>query len=452
MMATRSGRRSTTGWRSWCAGTARRWSSSTRGGWPSGWRATWPSGWARTRSPRTTAACPRAPARRRAAAQGGAAPALVATASLELGIDIGDVDLVCQLGSPRGSRRSCSGWGAPATVSAACPKGRLFPLSRDDLVECAALLDAVRRGELDRDRCPAAAGRAGPAGRGRGGCGEVGEEALYALVHAAPGRTASSRRATSPRCCDARRRLTPPGAGAAAPTCIATGQRRLRRGRGARLTALTNGGAIPDQFDYDVVLQPRASGRHAERGLRLREHARRHLPARQHVVPHPRVETGKVRVEDAQGQPPTIPFWFGEAPGRSDELSAAVSRLRAQVDRTSGRGGEAGGATRMAGAGARAAPAPAAAGGYLATARAALGVLPTQQHLVLERFFDETGDMHLVIHSPFGSASTGPGAWRCASASAASSTSSCRRRRWRTASCCRWARATASRWRRWRAT
>lgn len=115
-----------------------------------------------------------------------------------------------------------------------------------------------------------------------------------------------------------------------------------------------------------------------------------------------RIEPGKVRVEDAHGQPPNIPFWLGEAPGRSDELSAGVARLREEIEQQLDQGVEAACAWLMQGIGLD----PAAARqmvAYLAQARAALGALPTQRRLVLERFFDESGGMQLIIHAPFGS-------------------------------------------------
>ncbi len=111
---------------------------------------------------------------------------LVATASLELGIDIGDVDLVCQLGSPRSIAAFLQRVGRSGHCVGGMPKGRLFPLSRDELVECAALLDCVRRGELDalvmpprRSTCWRS--RSSP----RSPASEWDEDALFALVRRA---------------------------------------------------------------------------------------------------------------------------------------------------------------------------------------------------------------------------------------------------------------------------
>jgi ATP-dependent Lhr-like helicase len=332
--------------------------------------------------------------------------ALVATASLELGIDIGDVDLVCQLGSPRSIASFLQRVGRSGHAVGGTPKGRLFPLSRDDLVECAALLDSVRGGELDQLTLPdqpldvlaqqivaELAVQDWP------------EAALYdRLRRAWPFRHLTREDFT------------------AVIHMLADGfsTRRGRRGtlihhdavnhmlrgrRGAALTALTSGGTIPDTADYQVLLEPEnqtigsvnedfAVESLAGDVFQLGNSAYRIM----------RVERGVVRVEDAHGQPPNIPFWLGEAPGRSDELSVSVSRLRAGV------------ATRL-----RADPTGSTAQTwltaelgltepavqqlieYLSAAHAAMGCLPTRDTLVLERFFDEAGGMQLVVHAPFGS-------------------------------------------------
>ena len=330
--------------------------------------------------------------------------ALVATASLELGIDIGEIDLVCQLGSPHGIATLLQRVGRSGHRLGALPKGRLFPLSRDDLVECAALLAAVRRGELDRIPIPvypldvlAQQIVAEVASR------DWGEAELYEVFRGAwPYRDLGREQF------DAVVKMLGEGfhtrrgrRGAYLHRDAVHGMLRARRG--ARLTALTNGGAIPDQFDYDVILQPEgffigtlnedfAFESLAGDIFQLGNTSYRML----------KIEQGRVYAEDAHGQPPNIPFWFGEAPGRSDELSEAVSRLRAALDARLEQGLEA--ARRYV---TEELELPLAAGeqlvDYLAAARAALGVLPTQQRIVFERFFDETGDQHLVIHSPHGS-------------------------------------------------
>jgi len=181
--------------------------------------------------------------------------------------------------------------------------------------------------------------------------------------------------------------------------------RMLRGRRGARLTALTSGGTIPDTADYQVLLEPEnqvigtinedfAVESMAGDVFQLGNAAYRIL----------RTERGVMRVEDAHGQAPTIPFWLGEAPGRSDELSQSVSRLRAAVAASLGADGGADAAlaalTAVPGVGR---PAAEQLVEYLAAGHAALGCLPTLDTIVLERFFDEAGGMQLVIHSPYGS-------------------------------------------------
>ncbi|MDQ6618258.1 MAG: DEAD/DEAH box helicase [Pseudomonadota bacterium] len=331
---------------------------------------------------------------------------LVATASLELGIDIGDVELVCQLGSPRGISTFLQRAGRASHQVGGVPKARLFPLSRDELVECTALLDAIARGELDRLSIPikpldvlAQQIVAEVAAT------EWPEEALWQLVCRA-----------YPYCTLARDEFLDVVRTVAEGFTTRHGHRGayvhrdavngvLRGRRGARITALTSGGAIPDNADYDVVVEP--AGQLV--GTVNEDFAVESLAgdifqlgnASYRIL---RVEGGRVRVEDAHGQPPSIPFWLGEAPGRSDELSYAVSRLRDDVtavlvetpDHLTA-------SERIAEATGVASGASTQLVEYLASARAALGELPTHHTIVLERFFDESGGMQLIVHSPFGS-------------------------------------------------
>lgn len=178
---------------------------------------------------------------------------------------------------------------------------------------------------------------------------------------------------------------------------------RLRARRGAKLTAVTNGGAIPDQFDYDVVLTPEGF----KVGTLNEDFAFESMPGDIFQLGNTsyrilKVEQGKVHVEDARGEPPNLPFWIGEAPGRTNELSRAVSELRAGLDArlADGMGPTTRWVVEEYGIGEAAAEQLVH---YIAAARAALGLVPTQERIVFERFFDETGDMHLVVHSPYGS-------------------------------------------------
>jgi len=338
--------------------------------------------------------------------KGGKLKALVATASLELGIDIGDVDLVCQLGSPRSIATFLQRVGRSGHALDRKPKGRLFPLSRDELVECAALLDSVGRNELDRLSIPdepldvlAQQVVAELAAR------DYGEDELYALV-----RRASPYRALSRDDFAAVVRMLAEGFGTRRGRRGAlihhdAVNRVLRGRRGARLTALTSGGTIPDNADYQVLLEPEDQFI----GTVNEDFAVESLAGDVFQLGNKsyrirRVERGVVRVEDAHGMAPTIPFWLGEAPGRSDELSASVSRLRADIAGSlkSDPAGEHA-ALRLAGEPGLTEAAARQLIEYLATAHAALGYLPTQDTIVLERFFDEAGGMQLVVHSPFGS-------------------------------------------------
>jgi len=330
--------------------------------------------------------------------------ALVATASLELGIDIGDVDLVCQLGSPRAIATFLQRVGRSGHRLGAMPKGRLFPLSRDDLVECAALLDAVRRDELDALQIPS--GHLDVLAQqiiAEVACGDCDEEELYTrLSRAWPYQDLD--RTVFGQVLDMLAQGFSVRRGRRSRYLYRdVVNRRLKPRPGAKLTAVTNAGAIPDQFDYDVILEP--AGLFI--GTLNEDFAFESLPGDIFQLGNAsyrirKVETGKVRVEDAHGQPPNIPFWFGEAPGRSDELSRAVSRLRGRLDEKLDESAtrardwlidelqlEAAAATQLT--------------DYLAAAKAALGRLPTREDIVFERFFDDTGDQHLVIHSPYGS-------------------------------------------------
>ena len=264
--------------------------------------------------------------------------ALVATASLELGIDIGDVNLVCQIGSPRSIATFLQRVGRSGHAIGGTPKGRLFPLSRDDLVECAALVDSVRRGELDRLIIPErpldvlaqqivaeVAAQDWP------------EAALYDRL-----RRAWPFRSLAREDFDAIVRMLAEGfatrRGRRGALIHRDAVNRILRGRrGARTTALTSGGTIPDTADYQVLLEPENQiiGTVNE-DFAVESMAGDIFQLGNASYRIQRVERGTVRVEDAKGQPPNIPFWLGEAPGRTDELSA-VRLASARRDRSAAR-------------------------------------------------------------------------------------------------------------------
>src|SRR5271166_838377 len=332
--------------------------------------------------------------------------ALVATASLELGIDIGDVDLVCQIGSPRSIASFLQRVGRSGHAVGGMPRGRLFPLSRDDLVECTALIDSVRRGELDRLSIPhqpldvlAQQIIAEVSAQ------EWEEAALYDRM-----RRAWPFRNLSRADFDAVIRMLAEGfatrLGRRAALIHHDAVNGMLRGRrGARTTALTSGGTIPDTADYQVVLEPEnhvIGTVNEDFAVESMQGDIFQLGNASYRIQ--RVERGTVRVEDAHGQPPSIPFWLGEAPGRTDELSTSVSRVRADLAarlRSDPSGSEAKRwLAEEIGVGA---PAAEQLVDYLAAGAAAFGCLPTQDVLVLERFFDEAGGMQLVVHAPYGS-------------------------------------------------
>ncbi len=331
--------------------------------------------------------------------------ALVATASLELGIDIGDVDLVCQLGSTRSIAAFLQRVGRSGHTVGGMPKGRLFPLSRDELVECAALLDSVRRGELDRIEIPekpldvlAQQIVAEVSAQ------EWREEALYDLcLRAFPFRNLQKDEYLAvlqmlAAGFDTRRGRRSAHLHRDAVNGV------LRGRRGAGITAMTSGGTIPDTADYAVVLEPPS----LPIGSVNEDFAVESLPGDVFQLGNTsyrilRVERGTVRVEDAKGAPPGIPFWLGEAPGRSPELSQSLSRLHEEISVRVEAGTRESVVRFLMEQIGLAEPAAQQIVDYLAAARTALGALPTLKRVVLERFFDESGGMQLVIHAPFGS-------------------------------------------------
>lgn len=334
----------------------------------------------------------------------GSLQVLVATASLELGIDIGPVELVCQVGSPRSIATFLQRVGRSGHSRFATPVGRLFPLTRDELVECTALLRAVHGGRLDVLHLPQA-----PvdvlAQQLVAECAaeEWADSALFELVRAAAPYAGLTRERF-----DEVLELVSEG--------IVTGRGkraaflhrdrihgRAKGRRGARLAALTSGGAIPDNADYRVVAEPNDTFV----GTINEDFAIESMAGDVFLLGSTswrirRVENGTVRVVDAEGAAPTIPFWLGEAPARTAELSEEVSALRAAVERELSSGGVVA-ATRWVRDEARVAESVATmVVAYLRATLGALGVLPTQRDLLFERFFDDSGGMQLVLHSPYG--------------------------------------------------
>jgi ATP-dependent Lhr-like helicase len=329
---------------------------------------------------------------------------LVATASLELGIDIGDVDLVCQLGSPRSIAAFLQRVGRAGHHVGGVPKGRLFPQSREDLVECAALLDCVRRGELDALIMPKA-----PLDVlaqqivAEVSATEWEEDALFDWTRRAWPYAQLERKDF-----DAIVRMLAEGfstrrgmrAGYLHRDAV---HKRLRGRKGGRMTAVMSGGTIPDTGDYNVILEPQATTiGNVNEDFAIESMAGDIFQLGNASYRVLRVEPGRMRVEDAQGLPPSIPFWLGEAPGRSDELSIGVSRLRSEVAERLPQGEDAAIAWLVGDVG-LSREAAAQLVDYFARQQAALGVMPTRELLAMERFFDESGGTQLVIHSPYGS-------------------------------------------------
>ncbi|HEY6081536.1 MAG TPA: DEAD/DEAH box helicase [Polyangiaceae bacterium] len=334
----------------------------------------------------------------------GSLKVLVATASLELGIDIGPVELVCQVGSPRSIATFLQRVGRSGHSRFATPVGKLYPLTRDELVECAALLRAVHAGRLDVLQLPVA-----PldvlAQQIVAECSaeEWADSALFEVLRRAAPYAELSRQSF-----DELLELVSEGITTGRGKRAAFVHRdrihgRAKGRRGARLAALTSGGAIPDNADYRVVAEPNDTFV----GTINEDFAIESMAGDVFLLGSTswrirRVESGTVRVVDAEGAAPTIPFWLGEAPARTAELSEEVSALREGVGRELELRGISGASewvraeTQVDGAVADMLVA------YLRAARGALGLLPTHAELVFERFFDDSGGMQLVLHSPYG--------------------------------------------------
>ncbi len=332
--------------------------------------------------------------------KGGELRAVVATASLELGIDIGTVDLVCQIGSPRAIAVALQRVGRSGHWVGAKPHGRLFATTRDELIECAALISGIRKGELERIEIPqnaldilaqqiVAAAAAEP----------WKEDDLFELF-----RSAYPYRSLARTEFDRIVEMLSEGIATSRGRSGALLHRdqvngRLKGRRGARLAAITSGGAIPENANYNVIVEP--DGKLV--GTLDEDFAIESLVGDvfllgTHSWRIKRVEAGRVRVTDAHGAAPSIPFWLGEAPGRSRELSAEVAQIRERVLAAT----EAVPAFLMEECGLDEAGARQIAA-YVRAGVTELGALPSQTTVVAERFFDQAGGMQFVLHAPFGS-------------------------------------------------
>jgi ATP-dependent Lhr-like helicase len=342
---------------------------------------------------------------------------VIATASLELGIDVGTVDLVCQIGSPRAIATGLQRIGRAGHWVKAIPKGRIFAMTRDELLECAALVRAIRRGTLDQITIPPApldilAQQIVAAAASQTWT----EEELFALCRRAyPYRDLSRAEFDGVLHMLADGIATQRGRGLAYLFHDRI-NRRIKGRRGARLAAITSGGAIPDTANYAVVAEPDGT----VVGSVDEDFAVESLAGDIMLLGNTSwrikgIEAGKVRVEDAQGAPPNIPFWRGEAPSRTAELSAEVALLRQEIANglgssphpslsPEGRGEGEGRKVALwlkteCALDQRGAEQAAA---YVSAGIAVLGNVPTQDTIVAERFFDESGGMQLVVHAPFG--------------------------------------------------
>jgi ATP-dependent Lhr-like helicase len=328
--------------------------------------------------------------------------AVVATASLELGIDVGYIDLVIQLGSPRSIATFLQRIGRSGHSLHAIPKGRLMPLTRDELLECLALLRAVKHGILDAVRIPVA-----PLDVlaqqivAEAVCGECDVEPLFERFRAADPYRDLSRDRFEEALAFLSDGLTDRSSRGGSLLYYDRVNGRIKARPIAKGIAIGNAGAIPETGSYRVVAMPETTvigsvdedfAVESQRGdIFLLGNTSWRIE---------RLRGQDLQVSDAHGAPPTIPFWFGEAPGRTLELSEQVSALR---DELTARSDDIAAAVEwlIAETGCPEQPTGLIVD-YVRSERAALGVVPTQTQIVFERFFDETGGMQLVVHAPFG--------------------------------------------------
>ena len=334
---------------------------------------------------------------------------VIATASLELGIDVGTVDLVCQIGSPRAIATALQRIGRAGHWIKAVPKGRLFAMTRDELLECAALVRAIRSGTLDRIVVPSAPLDILAQQIVAASASQTWDEGnLFALC-----RQAYPYRDLTRDTFDQVVRMLADGIATQRGRGLAylhhdRINHRLKGRRGARLAAITSGGAIPDTANYAVVAEPDGT----VIGTVDEDFAVESLAGDIMLLGNTSwrikgVESGKVRVEDAHGAPPSIPFWLGEAPSRTVELSAELASLRSEVERLTSADPSPESCQLSALSWLRQECALDARGAqqvieYVLSGKAVLGVVPSQDCVVAERFFDESGGMQLVLHTPFG--------------------------------------------------
>jgi ATP-dependent helicase Lhr and Lhr-like helicase len=341
---------------------------------------------------------------------------LVATASLELGIDIGTVDLVIQINSPRSIAVALQRVGRSGHWRGAVPKGRFFTTTRDDLLECASLVRAIKHGDLDRLIIPDSPldvlAQQIVAACAAEECGEV--ELFHLIRRAYPYRglpleTYHSILEMLSEGISARRGRY----GAYLHRDRVNGKLRARRG--SRIAAITSGGAIPDNALYTVVAEPEGivvgtvdedfAVESSKGDVML-------LGNTSWMIRRVESNAGRLLVQDAHGAPPSVPFWRGEAPARTEELSEHVADLRQQVSDILADTSPVGISQNQPKVAEAVAWLKRECGfddsaaeqtiEYILQGRAVLGAVPTQQTIIAERFFDEGGGMQLVIHAPFG--------------------------------------------------
>ncbi len=352
----------------------------------------------------------------------GTIKAIVATASLELGIDVGTIDLVCQVGSPRSIAGFVQRVGRSGHALGLRPKARLIALTRDELIECLALMRAYREGSMDTVEIPEQAiDILAQHVVSIVACEELSpEDVLSVCQRAYPYRdlTMETLEKILSWLSEGLGESTRRGAYLHWDKL----NKVLRPRRNARLAVICSGGAIPEQNLYRVMnVGDESMVGTVDEEFALESNRGDVFLLGNHSWQIQGLKGDVLQVKDLQGAPPTIPFWKGEAGGRTYELSGELARLRAEAEailpavEPEWEGlGELGkkerwdqhcqplleALTQTYGISTVAAKQAAA---YLAAQKMAIGLLPTQTRVVYERFFDETGGMQLIVHAPFGS-------------------------------------------------
>ena len=330
----------------------------------------------------------------------GRLPALVATSSLELGIDMGAVDLVIQVESPRSVARGMQRIGRAGHQVGAPSRGRIFPKYRGDLLECAAVVERMRRGAIEETHVPRlpldvlaqqlvaicsegvwTVDELERMVRGAYPFAELSREQLEGVLDMLAGRYPSDEFAEL------------------RPRVVWDRTAGTVRGRdGSRMLAVQNAGTIPDRGLYAVVLPDGARVGELDEEMVYEARSGQAFMLGASTWRIEEITRDRVVVTPAPGAPGALPFWKGEGVGRPYELGEAVGRLARELVAAGPPEAE----RRLRAESAFDARAATNLVAYLEDQAAATGTVPSDRAIVVERFRDEIGDWRLCVLTPFG--------------------------------------------------